>query len=421
MASLSCALGEAFFLNRTLLFPDRICLDVRHAARWQPVDKPVDEHCSFAQRKEKVAAISIPTGELLDLADISQLVPLQLVELPRSPKARLHGFTPPAAGHTVTVDRRWRSERIASELPCGAPHAALVRRHVSSFWFRPCSYNIAQSSALVARLARAVAAPPERLPPASQLLPHMIRSGLFYAPPIKQAARSIRRRIGSGYVAIHVRRSDKFATGCDRMFATAECDRMKLITRPEALVGALEHWYPNGSTIYVSSTEPADFFAALRRQHRVYVPEDFGNELLPITNNYALYAVETLLLFGASSVVQTFGYAVEWFANACFPAASLWRPHSPGGKSDGAALTKSTRRGTGTHRDGGSATSSTVAVECRGTEFVRVNGVLYGAACSHNPPCGQMSFVPGKGETPHGCGQKLRMAHASLGRGTICD
>ena len=34
MASLSCALGEAFATKRTLLLPDRICLFALHTQRW---------------------------------------------------------------------------------------------------------------------------------------------------------------------------------------------------------------------------------------------------------------------------------------------------------------------------------------------------------------------------------------------------
>ena len=39
-----------------------------------------------------------------------------------------------------------------------------------------------------------------------------------------------------------------------------------------------------------------------------------------MTNNYALYAVETLLFFGSVGSVETFAYQVSWFDDACFPA-----------------------------------------------------------------------------------------------------
>eukprot|EP00966_Prymnesium_polylepis_P030874 718301-Prymnesium_polylepis.1 len=315
MSALSCALGEAHFLNRTLLFPDRICLDVRHERRLQREEKPLDARCSFALRSKpqwKVPVFSVPTEELLDVAALSRLVPLRVVELPRSPSSRLHGFTPPPEERTFEITRAHKSSRVAAELPCGG-RAALVRRRVSSFWFRPCAYRIADSVALIAHLARALRVPPERLPsPAPQLLPHMIRSGLFYSPSIKRAAAAVRRRIGAPYAAIHVRRSDKFSTSCElSQFSKADCRRMERITRPHALAAALSKWYANGSHVYVSSTEPPTFFEPLRAAYRLHLPEDFAAELAPITNNYALYAVETLVLFGASSVVQTFGYAAS--------------------------------------------------------------------------------------------------------------
>ena len=307
MSALSCALGEAYFLNRTLLFPDRICLDVRHETRMRRDSRPLDARCSHALRSAprfNVPVFSVPTAELLDVAAISKIVPLQLVELPRSADTRQHGFEPPPAGQIVSVTRAWNSQRVASELPCSG-RATLVRRHVSSFWFRPCAYRIADTGALVSHLAQALRLSPNRLPSSAQLLPHAIRSGLFYAAAIKQAAHDIRQRIGGAYAAVHVRRSDKFATACETsQFSRAECARMEAITRPAALGRALALWYPNGTRIYVSSTEPPAFFSSLRSEYALYLPEDFATELSSVTNNYALYAVETLVLFCAASVVQ---------------------------------------------------------------------------------------------------------------------
>ena len=46
LAALSCALAEAHFLNRTLLFPDRMCIDVRHERRWSSgTPHTLDERC----------------------------------------------------------------------------------------------------------------------------------------------------------------------------------------------------------------------------------------------------------------------------------------------------------------------------------------------------------------------------------------
>ncbi|KAL1507274.1 hypothetical protein AB1Y20_008122 [Prymnesium parvum] len=386
LASLSCALAEAAFLNRTLVFPARLCLDARHEARSPRAPRPLDPACSLLLPSRRlVRGYSVPTASLLDLAALSRLAPLALAPLPRPANA-----TPPAA---PLVTRAYTSARVAAELPCAA--APLVVRRVASFWFRPCAYRIADTAALAARIAAALALPAERLPPHAELLPHMLRSGLFYAARLKRAARRVRMALGARgeYAAVHVRRSDKFTTDCNMaQFRRAECKQMEIDTRPEMLSAALSLWYPNGSRLYISSTEAPPYFAALRPKFELFMPEDFPAELESITDNYALYAVETLLLFGASSVVQTFGHATSWFSTACFPARLL-------------AINGNIHRGkVASQRTGANTEGSSIQVECVGRMSARVNGVVYSSACTANPPCGTMSFIPGKGERPHGCG-----------------
>ena len=78
-----------------------------------------------------------------------------------------------------------------------------------------------------------------------------------------------------------------------------------------------------------------------------------------MTNNYALYAVETLLFFGSVGSVETFAYQVSWFDDACFPAYA--------------------HRGTAAKRDGAAAAAErgvpAVEVGCRDASAVVVNGV----------------------------------------------
>ena len=106
-----------------------------------------------------------------------------------------------------------------------------------------------------------------------------------------------------------------------------------------------------------------------------------------MTNNYALYAVETLLFFGSVGSVETFAYQVGWFDDACFPAYA--------------------HRGTAAKREGAAAAAAergapAVEVGCRDASAVVVNGVYYGSACvprtakrgSANPPCGKMALIP---------------------------
>ena len=50
---------------------------------------------------------------------------------------RSHRISPDhVSPHPVPPRRRWKTKRVAEELPCSNPTAALVRRHVSSFWYR---------------------------------------------------------------------------------------------------------------------------------------------------------------------------------------------------------------------------------------------------------------------------------------------
>uniref|UniRef100_A0A7S4J7K8 Uncharacterized protein n=1 Tax=Prymnesium polylepis TaxID=72548 RepID=A0A7S4J7K8_9EUKA len=55
------------------------------------------------------------------------------------------------------------------------------------------------------------------------------------------------------------------------------------------------------------------------------------------------------------------------------------------------------------------ASASAVEVECVDDEAIRLNRVHYGAACTRNPPCGKMSFIPNEGELPRGCGSMLAL------------
>ena len=100
-------------------------------------------------------------------------------------------------------------------------------------------------------------------------------------------------------------------------------------TRPEAIARTLRLWLPPGSRVYIGSTEPPAFFAPLRRSFRLHFAEDFGRQLSNITNNYALYAVETLVFFASQMSVESLSFQSSWFVDACFPAISLRGRASP--------------------------------------------------------------------------------------------
>ena len=245
-ASLSCALGEAYFLNRTLLLPDAICLFALHTERWQGQGNPAGERC-------------VPVGEVWDVPLLSKLVPLQLVPHHASDSAAAAAAAAAqdartavatAAGSVVRVGPSWSSARVRSQYPCDAERRVkLVRRQVNDFWFQQCTRRITDHRALAQRVNELLGTP------ASTRLPMniILRSGLFFARHIKEAAAAVRARIGGPYVSLHVRRSDKL-TAC----LPDECKTRDEATRPPALLRALDMWFPRGTHVYIGSTEQCE-------------------------------------------------------------------------------------------------------------------------------------------------------------------
>ena len=294
-ASLSCALGEAFFLNRTLLLPDSICLFALHTERWRGAGQPSGERC-------------VPLGEVWDVPLLSRLVPVHLVPHNLSAAAAATAATrggraaAVAAGSVVSVGKGWTSERVRSEHPChpASPterRALLVRRQVESFWFQQCTRRITDHRSLAQRVNELLGAPASAPRPMNILL----RSGLFFARHIKEAAAAVQARIGGSYVSMHVRRSDKL-TAC----TPEECTKRDEATRPAALLRALDLWFPRGTHVYIGSTERPAYFEQLRERYTLHFAEDYAEELNnatrgAVSNNYALYALETLLFFGSQA------------------------------------------------------------------------------------------------------------------------
>ena len=281
MASLSCAIGEAHYLQRTLVLPDQICLFGLHTERWPGDAGRGAERC-------------VPIGDLFDVEALSRLVPIRLQRPPvrrtrRDETSRADHELPLyrqlPAGAVVTVDGKWKSSRVRAEYPCGGA-ATLVRRTVDNFWFQQCTRHTANYDGLAARLNELVGAPADAKRPVNVVL----RSGLFYSRSIKVAAAAIRREIGGPYASLHVRRSDKLQKGA---CAPRDCKIRDELSRPPAIDRALRLWIPPGSRVYVGSTEPPSFFDPLRTSYRLYFAEDYSQHLRNISNNYALYAVET--------------------------------------------------------------------------------------------------------------------------------
>ena len=121
-----------------------------------------------------------------------------------------------------------------------------MRRQVESFWFQQCTRRITDHRSLAQRVNELLGAPASAPRPMNILL----RSGLFFARHIKEAAAAVQARIGGSYVSMHVRRSDKL-TAC----TPEECTKRDEATRPAALLRALDLWFPRGTHVYIGSTE----------------------------------------------------------------------------------------------------------------------------------------------------------------------
>ena len=373
LASLTCALSEAFFLNRTLLMPKHMCLFGLHTERWPGNHTSGDGRC-------------VPMEEILDIELLSRLVPV-LPVLPLDNQSMWGEYKSVQWAEyirtlrTADAQPRWSSQRIAHTFPC-RDGPALVRRRVGRpFWFSACTSGTTDAHAITREVHAQIGSGADAPLPFSSLL----KSGIFYTRHIKRAAFAIRRKIGVNYAALHVRRSDKL-TQC----SLRDCQSRTTLTQPDAIAKALELWFPSGTHVYVGSTEKPDFFAPLRQKFNLHFAEDFASELAKVGNNYALYAVETLVAFGAAGYVDTFDYYQPWFRDACFPAAQLrglsaqpLQHHSKGSRLSSNVSRSNVSR------------SVSVQVGYRGSRGILVNNVFFGAACVNNPPCGNaMKLIP---------------------------
>lgn len=280
MSSLSCAMNEASHLERTLLLPPRICTDRGHNT---------GETC-------------VAFDSLFDIDLINQIV-----------SVRLSNKSEPM---TPTIRTKCDSNCAKSEYPCSVyPH---LQRRQTGFWFSACL----RGSVNTKHLARRVQALLGRSKPyTDETAPSLalLRSGLFYSQSLKALAHQIRQTIGGPYSSLHLRRSDKIrAPFCQ----PAECQQRNASTQSLALMKVLAHWVPQKSTLYVGSTEPPHFFRVLARSYRLLFASNFSQLLEGVRNNYALYAIESLLFVGSDLYVETFGYTRGNFMRGCFPYKS---------------------------------------------------------------------------------------------------
>jgi len=309
MSSLSCAMNEASYLRRTLLLPPTMCIDSGH-------------------NKKRGGARCVPLDSLFDLQLLQSFVSVSLANA--SSAADAESFT--------TVGPSCGSRCAAAEYKCRR-HPRLQRRVHSGFWFQACLQHRVDTSALTRRAEQRLTLPSgfsydDDTAPSLALL----RSGLFFSRPLKAAARRIRARIGGPYHSVHLRRSDKLAACRPSPQCASQRDAA---TRPDAVLRLVRRWVAPGATLYIGTTEPPAFFEGtpLAASYRLLFASNFTDELAPLDNNYAVYAVESLLFVGAELYVETYGYTRGNYMRGCWPFGAR------GGEQFGVAYGGACKRG----------------------------------------------------------------------------
>ena len=379
LSSIGCALAEAHFARRTFVLP-------------------AGGFCSRHGRASEAGLHCIPWRELLDLELLSQLSPV------------LEAESLPAGLTVLDVDQgkawNWSSPAVRA-IPCNS--APLVRRRMGVHWFSPCFWHRTHSVSLLREAWQAIAGvrPGGALKkPWLTTILHLLRSGLWFSSRIKGAATAVRKALGGGgYLAIHVRRGDRLRppqckrassvqpctakedeqahavrtrsttvnSPCAKSAAMMSCSQLDQLTRPIAIQHALSQWVSNSTTIFIGSDEPSTFFQALRSEYRVVTIDD----VMPVLRAHAIthpsfvYAVETLVMFGAQAMVETYDYYIKPTREACFPAAAAIATRQP------LALP-----------------SSQITISCQAPETAVVNGVLFGPACVRLQKCGGLQLAP---------------------------
>ena len=132
---------------------------------------------------------------------------------------------------------------------------------------------------------------------------HLLRSGLFYAQHLKRAAARFVRAW-----AMHM----LCCTYVERIALPLAVHSLACVSvmshSASCALRALRRFFAEQTTVYIASTEKPGFFSALRPPYNLKFAEDFPAEFANLTNNYELYAIESLLSFGAGAYMETNQY-----------------------------------------------------------------------------------------------------------------
>lgn len=265
------------FLSRVFVMPSRMCINPIHNK------KGILHHADNASSEERWAASSCAMDSLYDLELISKTLPVILDNskiwhriLATSMKLGERGVK--------NVEGTSRFDLKTDSLHS---NVLLLNRTASPLsWFMECKDRNNRSSVMLSY----------------SFLPKMA------ARKLRDAADKIKGLLGD-YDAIHVRRGDKIKNRKDRFGIQRTLHpHLDRDTRPEFIQRRIAKWVPPGRTLFIASNERSpDFFSPLSARYKLAYSSNYSSILDSVVeNNYQLFMIERLILFGAKTFVKTF-------------------------------------------------------------------------------------------------------------------
>ncbi|MCO5582821.1 hypothetical protein L7F22_036721 [Adiantum nelumboides] len=260
---------------RTFVMPSRMCINQQHN------DKRLLRASTISGNFEGWGVQSCAMDSLYDLALISQTVKVILDSSTEWEKALAK-----ARLLKTAIDMKGVSRAELKQISY-YKEAVVINRTASPLaWFVECANRMNRSSILL---------------PYS-FLPKMA------AKPLRLVAEKIIEQLGD-YDAIHVRRGDKLKIRKDRFGVNRTLfPHLDRDTQAPAILRRIAGWIPEERTLFVASNErKPGFFDALGTKYKLVFISHFKSIVDPVVhNNYQLFIIERLILFGANTYVKTF-------------------------------------------------------------------------------------------------------------------
>lgn len=274
-SSLRCALEEALVLGRTFVMPSQMCINQQHN------DKGLLHTSANSGKFEGWGIRTCAMDSLYDLALMSQTVKVIL-----DSSAEWQQALSKARFLRTAMDVKGIS-RLELKQKFPYKEAMVINRTASPLaWFVECE-NRKNHTAV--------------------LLPHSFLPNMA-AKPLRMAAEKIIEQLGD-YDAIHVRRGDKLKIRKDRFGVNRTLfPHLDRDTQAHTIIRRVADWIPEGRTLFIASNErKPGFFDALSSKYKLVLISHFQSILDPVVeNNYQLFIIERLILFGAKTFVKTF-------------------------------------------------------------------------------------------------------------------